>query len=1454
MAFVLLQHLDPQHESQLSEILSRTTAMPVTTVTDRLRAEPDHVYVIPSNADMTIGGGHFRLTPRTAADRHTPIDHFLRSLAEERKERAVGVVLSGTGSDGTLGLRAIKAEGGITLVQDLKSAKHAGMPQSAAAVGDFVLPPAGIARELARIGGHPYVTDAAPSDADPGPREDGADVGALLRVLRTATGVDFSQYKPASIRRRLARRMLLQKIDDLETYIRHLRQTPGEAQALHDEFLIQVTGFFRDPEGYEALRLRVFASLVKARAADEPIRIWVPGCATGEEAYSLVICLLEFLGEMDGSFPIQMFATDLSAAAVTRARAGTFPASIEHEVSPDRLRRFFVKANGGYQVSKTVRDMCVFAAHDLTRDPPFSKLDLISCCNLLIYLGAALQERVIPILHYALKPSGFLKLGASEGVGRSTSLFSSVDKKHKIYARKPGPSAHLGFGLTAAGRIAPLAGAPRPEAGSGVGAIEKEADHLILGRYGPSGVVVNANMEIVQFRGKTGPYLEGAPGAASLDLLKMAREGLASPLRHAVHEAAKRDGAVKVEGLRVTANGETREVGLEVIPLGPGEGAKGRHHLILFFEEPAREAPPAPAREPAPRAKPAGDGRVTRLAQELADARQQLQAIGEEHEAAMEELRAATEEAQSSNEELQSTNEELETSKEELQATNEELTTVNDELNSRNIEMGQLSNDLGNLLTSTHIPILMVGIDLRVRRMTQVAERVLNLAPGDIGRPIGDLRLSVDIPHLDGLLREVLETLTVREREIEARDGRWYSVRVRPYRTADNKIDGAVISFVDIDAIKRGLDQVQEARDEAQAIIATVRGPLVILDDDLRVVTANRSFYETFRVAREETERQSVFDLGNRQWNIPALRTLLEEILPRDRVVDDFEVEHAFQTIGRRTMLLNARRVLSAGGRPATILLAIDDVTERKRAEEAVRRLAAIVEGSEDAIVSKTLDGTITSWNRGAEQMFGYSADEVIGGPMTVLIPPDRIDEETDILARLRRGEATYCETVRGRKDGVRLDVALAISPVRDGAGQVIGVSTIARDITGRKHIERERAELLAREQAVRAEAQAATAAKDKFVAVLSHELRTPLNAMLGWTRMLRTHNLDPAAVARALEVIERNTLLQARLIEDLLDASRIVAGTLSLEMRPVMVAPAVEAAIGAVRAAADARGVRLESQIDVSAGPVLGDPTRLQQIIWNLVSNAIKFTPRGGRVDVSLTRRGSAAEIGVRDTGEGISAEELPDIFDRFGVAHARTQSHGGLGLGLSIVRHLVELHGGTVRADSAGSGQGATFTVTLPVTKEYFSDAAEADRTAARDLAAAQLPGLDGVRVLLVDDEADARELMRAILGQCGAQVTVAATARAALEALDRAPFDVLVSDIGMPEDDGYALIRAVRTRDPARGGQIPALALSAYARSEDRAEATSAGYHQHAAKPIEPADLAAAVARLAGRPAAR
>ena len=639
-----------------------------------------------------------------------------------------------------------------------------------------------------------------------------------------------------------------------------------------------------------------------------------------------------------------------------------------------------------------------------------------------------------------------------------------------------------------------------------------------------------------------------------------------------------------------------------------------------------------------------------------------LQGASEAHEATLEELRAVTEEAQSSNEELQSTNEELETAKEELQATNEELTTVNDELNSRNQELAQLTNDLTNLLASVQVPILMVGSDLRIRRITPATERTLNVTAGDIGRPIGDLRLSIEVPDLESLLTGVIETLTVQEREVLGRDGRWYLVRIRPYRTSDNRIEGTVIAFVDVDALKRGVEQLKDARDRAEGIVTTVGEPLVILDADRRVVIGQPGVLPDLRGDPQwrRSDRSSSTS-GTASGTSPQLRTLLAEILPQESVMEGFEVEHDFESMGRRTMLLNARRLLSATGQTSQVLLAIEDISERRRAEETRRELGAIVESSADAIVSYSLDGVITSWNRGAERLYGYSAEEVIGRPVTVIIPPDRQDEMDRFAARLRRGKGVHAETVRVRKDGSVVDVSLTASPIRDAAGQIVGASKIARDITERKRLERELADMLAREQAARAEAVGANTAKDRFLAILSHELRTPLQRDAG----VEPDPPDPEAGPGRHPAGPRGDRAQHRAPgaphrgppRRVTRSSRAPCAS---DARPSDARAVVEAAVAAARPTADAKGVRLESQLDRAAGPVRGDPARLQQIVSNLVSNAIKFTPRGGTVDVRLARRDSAVEISVRDTGQGITAEQIPQLFTRFGVAHTTTQTTG--------------------------------------------------------------------------------------------------------------------------------------------------------------------------------------------------
>ena len=929
-AFVLVQHLAPQHESMLTALLSHTTKLPIHEARDAMRIERNHIYVIPPNTNLAVLHGRLSLMPRTEArGQHLPVDFFFRSLAADLKSRAIGVILSGTASDGTEGLRAIKAEGGLTFSQDEKSAKYDGMPRSAIAAGvvDFVLPPESIARELARLGRHPYV--ALPPAAKPEEvlAEGDGELSKVFILLRAATGVDFSFYKPTTIKRRLARRMALQKVESLAHYVRFLRQTPQEVDALYQDLLINVTSFFREPEAFEVLKKKIFPRLLKDRSAHTPIRVWVPGCSTGEEAYSLAIALLEFLGPKGADVPVQIFATDISDAAIDKARAGIYPAGIAADLSAARLRRFFVKHDGGFQISKTVRDVCVFARQDVTRDPPFSRLDLISCRNLLIYLGPVLQKRVIPMFHYALQPGGLLLLGGSETIGGFADLFALADSRHKLYARKPATHRtelalpHHGRTETAAGPGHPAPPVPAPAFD-----YEKEADRIVLGKYTPPGVVVNGDFDILQFRGHTGPYLEPASGAASLNLLKMARDGLLLELRAALDDAQRCHASVRRPGVQVRSSGGFREVTLEVIPLRPGPAGGADCYLVLFADAAPRAAgqPEPPAK--APRAAPAASEKlIAQLRQELTATKEYLQSVIADHERTNEELQSANEEILSSNEELQSTNEELETAKEELQSTNEELQTVNDEMHTRNGELGQVNNDLVNLLHSVQIPIVILGGDLCIRRFTPLAERVLNLLPTDVGRPLSDLRPKIIVPEFERLIAEVMDTLVPREVEVQDRDGHWHSLRIRPYKTLENKIDGVILALVDIDTVRSALSQAREAREFAEAVIETVRHPLLVLDGELRVKTANRAFCEMFRLRPEETENRFIYHLGKAQWDIAKLRELLENILPKNSRFENFEMDAEFPGAGRKRLVLNARRIADEGLKTKAILLAMEE-------------------------------------------------------------------------------------------------------------------------------------------------------------------------------------------------------------------------------------------------------------------------------------------------------------------------------------------------------------------------------------------------------------------------------------------------------------------------------------------------------------------------------------------------
>ncbi|MDP9037534.1 MAG: ATP-binding protein, partial [Myxococcota bacterium] len=1188
MAFVLVQHLDRSHSSLLADALSRTTAMSVREIRNGIHLEPNHVYVVPPSGQIGVKAGVLsRLSPsRQLGKPHMPIDVFFGALAADRGRRAIGVVLSGTGSDGTAGLMAIKAAEGVTLAQDPSTARFGGMPESAVAAGvvDMCLSIPQLAEEIARLARDADLMSDRPSQEA---AKDDEAVNQILVLVRNAAGVDYRAYEETTIKRRLARRIAMHRVDSVAGYLALLESDPAEVLALCDDLLIPVTSFFRAPDAFESLKEHVFPALIKSKAPGSPIRIWVAGCSTGEETYSLAIALLECCERAGEVRTIQMFGSDISERAISRARAGLYNDGDVANVSPERRCRFFARTQHGFRISKQVRERCIFVRHDIARDPPFSKLDLVSCRNLLTYFNSALQKQVLSSIHYALNPGGYLVLGGMESVSAQPQLFEVVDGTNKIFSRVLAVTPiHVPPSSEVRVIRAPFRLCREGEDRNVLPGVDvsRRVDALILARYSPCGAVVNDKLEVVQFRGHTGPYLEAAPGHPQLNILKMAREGLLGDLRTALSQARKSKTTIRREAVRVRQrHGVTRTCNVVVAPL-PGAPASDETLFLVLFEEPLRVQESAGVKAPRraggvlPKRRDeddAGDDRP--LADELKATREYLQSLTEEHEETNDALSSANKELMSSSEELQSMNEELETEKEELQSANEELTTLNDELQNGNQELGQTNNDLVNVLSSVEIPIVILDADRRIRRFTPGVHDLLNLLPVDVGRPIDEIRANVAIEALDRQIAEVIETLTLKEFEVQDRARRWYRLQIRPYRTLENRIDGVVMSFVDIDPLKRAVADAEWARDYASSLVEAVQVPLVVLDPSFVVISANRAFYDTFDERKADTEGRSLFVLGSGQWDMPDTRSALADTLAQGTRLRNMELTTDFPRLGKKTVSLSARVVGS--GEPR-ILLAIEDITQRAQAE--VERIALL--------------------------------------------------------------HQTSC----------------------------------------------------AKDDAIRA-----NKAKDLFLASLSHDLRTPLSSLLLQAQLLGHGGIDAQKTRRIAEQMERGVKMQAKLIDDLLDVSRIASGNLKINLGTVDLEAAIQAAVEMAVPAAERKGAEVRTFIEKSVGQVVGDPVRLQQIFLNLLTNAIKFTGKGGRVTITsaLDPDGKHVRVAFTDTGIGIKQESLSRIFDRF--TQLETPLHGpngGVGLGLAIVRHLVDAHGGTVEAESPGEGKGATFTVLLP------------------------------------------------------------------------------------------------------------------------------------------------------------
>ncbi len=1383
MAFVLVQHLDPHHDSILAELLARHTGMRVTQATQGTIVEPNHVYVIPPNTQMTIDGGVLRLTPRDQKlSPPLPIDHFLCSLAKSRGSRAIGVILSGTAYDGSVGLREIKSAGGITFAQD-SSAGFDSMPRNAVAAGvvDLVLSPALIARELSSVSRHSHFDNSAgSSDITNGPP-----MRKILGLLRRTTNVDLMQYKTPTIQRRLSRRLALHNIDNLETYITLLEEQPEELHKLFDDLLINVTEFFRDPETFELLARNVFPQVVVDRSTASRIRVWVPGCSTGEEVYSIAMCLSEYLESVGSPLTFQIFGTDISERCIQTARIARYPESISECVSPERLSRFFTKLEGGYQVGRTIRDQCVFSRQDVTKDPPLSRMDLISCRNLLIYLGPVMQKRVMAIFNYALNAEGFLVLGTSEALGELSEHYFTIDREHKIY-KKHLQVAPLQFDLPIRSAPAPRRSDPNDTSEEIAAALDREVDQLLSHDYAPSGFLVNSAGQVLKFRGAVGPYLAPTAGDATLDFMRLVRPDLATPLGIAFEESVATKSPIRREGIRIETDNGPEALNLVVRPVG--ETGSERHFLVLFekgyLAEASRRAQVSQADGPE-QSRVAEDS-----ARELAAAREYMQGL-------VEELRSANEEAQSSNEELQSTNEELQTAKEELQSSNEELTTVNDEMRGRNTELSQLNNDLINLLSSMQVPIIMLNGDLCIRRYTPSAEKVLNIIPSDVGRPISDLKPRIDVPNLEELLRGVIASLQPFEQEVRDEAGTWYSLRIRPYRTVDNRIDGAVLQLVDVNQIKQTLATVEEARDYSDAILSTVREPLLVLDHELRIQTANRSFFETFLVSTQQTLNRPLFEIGNGQWDFPRLREMLDGIVTDDgEIARSIELEQNFDGIGLRTFELNARRV-ARHGKTRLILLALEDITERKRAAEA--RYRRLFESAKDGIcILDAETGEITDVNPYFLELFGYSRAQFVGKPFWKAPALKALENGPELLRRLQA-----CEIVRlpelslSTAEGPPIECEIVGNMYSEGDHRVIQFNI--RDITERKQFDRKL------QQTAKLESLGLLAGG------IAHDFNNLLTGIMGNASLALAHaprgSRYQAQLADVVEASHRAASLTRQMLA--------YAGKGRFVIRPVNLSELVRDIGALVRSSIPKR---VDLQMDLAPGlpSFEADASQIQQVIMNLVINGAESIPEGsgGKVQVTTALRDIDADyvkhhfphaeiapgpylvLEVSDTGSGMDEDTRSKMFDPF-----FSTKFTGRGLGLAAVQGIVSGHAGAIRVRSA-PGQGTTVTVLFAAS--HTVDAIEEPTPPRRELTGSGL-------ILVVDDEEIVLRIAEPALKDHGYTVLTASNGEDAVNVVRTrgAELALVVLDLTMPVLGGDEAAIAIRELRP----DLPIVLSSGY-----------------------------------------
>lgn len=1172
-ALVIIQHLDSSQKSHLADLLAKSSHLPVQEAENGQSVEQGHVYVIPPDADLEIAGGTLRLIPRQKKSKppfHLPIDVFFKSLARDLGKQAIGVVLSGTGSDGALGLQAIKEAGGLTFVQDAATAQFPDMPQAAMAATkiDYVLPCDEIAKQLAQLAkSQALLPTGGKSDLNFFIGHEN-EISKVFQILQEATGTDFSRYKATTFQRRLLRRLRVHNVATLAQYVDILNKDTNEALLLHREILIHVTSFFRDPEAFEQLKTVILPKIVKDKPPNVPLRFWVPGCSTGEEVYSLAISALEFLKSANLNYSLQIFGSDISETVLEKARHGTYGEEEMTGVSPQRRNQYFTKVGKDYRIAKSIRELCIFAKQDLTQDPPFSKLDLISCRNLLIYFGPHLQDRTFAVFHFALNPRGYLMLGTAETAGNFSNLFTSTDKKHKIYVKKSATSKLPANLLSVASVKKPAL--PKISAWNRFENfdIERMANRLMIDKFAPAGVVIDGDMTILRFQGQMQPFLDPHAGGASLNLMKMAPEGLVADLRIAIAKAKKNNRDAKIKDITIFRAGKPTQIDIEVIPF-THPGTTETYFAVLFHD-----AANLPKKESAPKKKRT---KTSPLEQELYETKKRLQFLIEAEEINNQELRAANEEILSSNEELQCTNEEMETTKEELQSANEELTTVNEELLVRNAD-----------LTKT-------------------------------------------------------------------------------------------------------LGQLSDARQYAETIFKSILNPVLVLDAKLRVLNANEAFYRTFNVTPEETLHSLVFELGNGQWNISKLRTALETELLKVPKLRDLEVDYHFPHIGRKTMLLNATTIKPTE-HGKMVLISIQDITKQKETAAmfyAGEICRALFEATLDGLMTIDRHGHCTSTNKNITKILGLSQNQLVGKSIEKYIRPEVTNAIRPILDN---------ENVT--------DIYEQITPFKtaDGSDHIIewrfranfipGLHfLLARDVT-----ERVQAERLLRH--AHAEILRISKLRQQFSAMTSHELRTPLTAIKEGIGLVLEELAGPLSAEQKeyLKISQNNVDRLARLINNLLDIARIDSGQFKMFFTKTNLQALIGGTIDLMKQVTIMKEIELASDLPEKEVFAVCDADKIQQVIINLIDNAIKFTDKGGKITVSLADHDGTISVRVSDTGIGIKEEDQRKIFEIFEQSlPGKAKQGGGFGIGLAVCKNIMTQHHGQITVQSQ-YGKGSQFTLSFP------------------------------------------------------------------------------------------------------------------------------------------------------------